>query len=75
MNLIQKKRLARRSSPQVRNEVDLFRDVPVESEAQLRELARAANRAADRMIKNLDETIACVDGVLRQRGNSKKKSR
>jgi hypothetical protein len=46
-------------------------DVPVESEAELRGLARAANQAADRMIRNLDETIAYVDRVLKHRRNGR----
>jgi len=45
--------------------------VPVESEAELRGLAKSANHAADRMIKNLDETIVYVDRVLKHKRNSK----
>ena len=45
--------------------------VPVENEAELRGLAKAANHAVDRMIKNLDETIAYVHRVLKQHRNGK----
>lgn len=74
----QKQRLARRAklrgksfSQEVRDAVDMYLDLPVESEAELRGLARAANHAADRMIKNLDETIAYVDRVLKHKRNGK----
>ncbi len=69
----QKKRLARRAklrgksfSQEVRDAIDLYLDIPVESEEELSALAKEANRSADRMIKRLDETIAHVDRVLRQ---------
>ena len=68
----QKQRLARRAkargrsfSQEVRNAVDMYLDVPVEDEAELKTLAREANLAADRMIKRLDETIAYVDRALK----------
>jgi hypothetical protein len=74
----QKQRLARRAklrgksfSQEVRDAVDLYLDVPIESEAELRGLAKSANHAADRMIKNLDETISYVDRVLKHRRNGK----
>ncbi len=51
--------------------MDLYLDVPVESEGELRVLAKAANQAADRMIKNLDETVAYVERVLKQHRNAK----
>ena len=70
----QKQRLTRRArlrgksfSQEVRNAVDLYLSVPVESEEELTALARAANLAADRMIKRLDETIAYVDRVLKHK--------
>ena len=69
----QKKRLARRAkqrgksfSQEIRDAVDVYLSVPVETEEELTLLARAANRSADRMIKRLDETIAHVDRVLKQ---------
>ena len=78
MDPTQKHRLARRAklrgksfSQEVRDAVDLYLDLPVESEAELRGLAKTANHAADRMIKNLDETIAYVDRVLKHHRNSK----
>lgn len=68
----QKKRLARRAklrgksfSQEVRDAVDIYLDIPVESEKELRVLARAANQSAGRMIKKLDETIAYVDRILK----------
>jgi hypothetical protein len=78
MDARQKQRLARRAklrgksfSQEVRDAVDLYLDVPVESEAVLRGLAKSANHAADRMIKNLDETISHVARVLKHRKNGK----
>ena len=69
----QKKRLARCAklrgksfSPEVRDAVDLYLDIPIESEEEFSSLAKEANRAADRMIRRLDETVAHVDRVLRQ---------
>jgi hypothetical protein len=74
----QKQRLAHRArlrgksfSQEVRDAVDMYLDVPVKNEAELRGLARAANQAADRMIKNLDETIAYVGRVLKQKRNGR----
>ena len=64
--LIQRARLRGKSiSQEVRDAVDLYLFVPVETEEELAALARAANRAADQMIKRLDETIACIDRELR----------
>jgi hypothetical protein len=78
MDARQKQRLTRRAklrgksfSQEVRDAVDLYLDVPVESEAELRGLAKSANHAADRMIKNLDETIVFVDRVLKHKRNGK----
>lgn len=69
----QKQRLARRAklrgksfSQEVRDAIDLYLDIPIESEEELSALAKEANRATDRMIRRLDETIAHVDRVLRQ---------
>ena len=69
----QKRRLTRRAkmrgtsfSKEVRDAVDLYLDLPVGSEEELRMLAHEANRAADRMIKRLDTTIASVERGLRQ---------
>ena len=69
----QKRQLSRRAkqrgrsfSQEVRNAVDLYLSVPVETEEGLAVLAKAANQAADRMIKRLDETIARVDRTLKQ---------
>jgi len=74
MDARQKQRLTRRAklrgksfSQEVRDAVDLYLDVPIESEAELRGLAKSANHAADRMIKNLDETIVFVDRVLKHK--------
>lgn len=74
----QKQRLAKRAklrgksfSQEVRNAIDLYLDLPVESEAELSALARAANQSADRMIKKLDETIVHVDRILKQMRNGR----
>jgi hypothetical protein len=78
MDPIQKQRLARRAklrgksfSQEVCDAVDFYLGVPVENEAELRSLAKAANHAADRMIKNLDQTIAYVHRVLKQHRNGR----
>lgn len=74
----QKRLLAKRArlrgksfSQEVRDAVDLYLSVPVENEEELSALARTANRAADRMIQKLDETIVYVDRVLKQIRNSR----
>jgi hypothetical protein len=74
----QKRRLTQRAklrgksfSQEVRDAVDLYLDLPVEKEAELASLARAANHSADRMIKKLDETISYVDRALRHKKNGK----
>ena len=74
----QKKRLARRAklrgksfSQEVRDAVDLYLDLPVETEKELSALARAANQSASRTIKKLDETIAYVDGILKSMRKTK----
>jgi hypothetical protein len=71
MDARQKERLTRRAklrgksfSQEVRDAVDMYLDVPVETQEELQALAAEANRAADRMIKRLDITIARVDRVL-----------
>jgi hypothetical protein len=78
MDLKQKQRLAKRAklrgksfSQEVRNAIDLYLDLPLESEAELATLARAANQSADRMIKKLDETILHVDRILKQMRNGR----
>lgn len=74
----QKRRLTRRArlrgksfSQEVRDAVDLYLSVPVESELELSAMAREANLAACRMIKRLDKTIANVDRTLKQAGTDK----
>jgi len=74
----QKRLLARRAklrgesfSQEVRNAVDLYLAMPVQSEEELSLLAHSANRSADRTIKKLDETIAYVDRVLKYKRNGK----
>jgi hypothetical protein len=68
----QKARLARRAkkrgrsfSQEVRNAIDMYLDIPVESQEELSLLAHAANESAKRSVKRLDETIAFVDRVLK----------
>lgn len=74
----QKRRLVRRArlcgkpfSEEVRNAVDLYLSVSAEIEKDLTALARPAKQFADRMIKKVDETIAHVESVLKQRRNGK----
>jgi hypothetical protein len=74
----QKRRLAQRAklrgksfSQEVRDAVDLYLAMPIESEEELNMLARTANHSADRTIKKLDETIAYVGRVLKHRRNGK----
>jgi hypothetical protein len=74
----QKQRLANRAklrgksfSQEVRDAVDVYLAVPVETEEELSVLARAANVSADRTIKKLDETIEYVNRVLKQRRNGR----
>lgn len=69
----QKQRLVHRAklrgksfSQEVRDALDLYLAVPVETEEELSSLARAANVSADRTIKKLDETIAYVDRTLKK---------
>jgi hypothetical protein len=68
----QKARLARRAkkrgrsfSQEVRNAVDLYLDLPLETEAELKALAREAKESAERSIARLDETIAYLDRGLK----------
>ena len=74
----QKRRLAERAklrgksfSQEVRDAVDLYLELPVENEDELRSLARAANDSAERSIRKLDETIAYVDRILKQAGSGR----
>ncbi len=75
MDARQKQRLTRRAklrgksfSQEVRDAVDMYLDVPVETEGELELLAKSANQAADRMIKRLDATISHVDRILGEMG-------
>lgn len=68
----QKARLARRAklrgrsfSQEVRNAIDLYLDLPIETEDDLKALASEAKEAADRSIARLDETIAYIDRGLK----------
>jgi Ribbon-helix-helix protein, copG family len=68
----QKARLARRAklrgrsfSQEVRNAVDLYLELPIETEDDLKLLAREANEAIDRSIVRLDKTIAYIDRALK----------
>ena len=67
----QKARLTRRAkkrgrsfSEEVRNAVNLYRDLPVE-EDELNLLARAANESAGRSVKRLDEANAYLERILK----------
>jgi len=65
------KKVGRSFSQEVRNAVDLYLDLPVESEEELSLLARAANESAARSVKRMDETIAYVDRILKSMRKSK----
>lgn len=74
----QKRRLTDRArlrgksfSQEVRDAVDLYLSVPIETEAELALLAKQANLAAGRIIKRLDKTIANVDRTLKVARNGK----
>ena len=79
LNHKQKQRLAQRAKKQgkslsheVSKAVDFYLSVPPETQKELTMVARAANQATDRMIKNLDQTIAHVDRVLKERRKARK---
>jgi hypothetical protein len=68
----QKQRLAKRAklrgksfSQEVRDAVDLYLDLPVETEEELETLARVARESADRSIARLDDAIAHIDRGLK----------
>lgn len=74
----QKRRLTRRAhlrgksfSQEVRDAVDLYLSVPVETEAELSALAKLATESADRSIAKLDETIAYLRKGLRSMRKSR----
>ena len=73
MDAKQKARLTRRAklrgksfSQEVRDAVELYLQIPVGEEEEIKLLAREANRAADRMIRRLDATIENADRTLKQ---------
>ena len=74
----QKARLTRRArlrgrsfSQEVRNAVDLYLQLPVESEEELIALAHIARQSVERTVKRLDETIAYTDHILKGMRKSK----
>jgi hypothetical protein len=70
--LVNRARLRGKSfSQEVRDALDLYLAVPVETEDELSSLARAANRSADRTIKKLDETIDYVKRTLKKARNGR----
>jgi hypothetical protein len=67
----QRQRLARRAkrsgkslSQEVNQAVELYLSVPPDMQKELGVAAKAANRASDRMIKRLDETVKYVESSL-----------
>ena len=58
-------------SGEVRKAVDLYLELPPDTKKELTLLGRAANEAADRMIRDLDRTITVVGRTLRRMGKSK----
>ena len=68
----QKRRLTMRAkkrgksfSQEVRDALDLYLQMPVETEDELKTLARMASESADRSIARLDDTIAYLDKGLK----------
>lgn len=70
LTLLAKKR-GKSFSEEVRNAVDLYLDMPVETEDELKTLARMAGESADRSIARLDETIAHIDKSLKSMRKSR----
>jgi hypothetical protein len=69
----QRQRLARRAkrsgkslNQEVHEALELYLSVPPEMQRKLSVTAKVANRAADRMIKRLDQTIAYVRRSLKK---------
>jgi hypothetical protein len=70
--LVNRARLRGKSfSQEVRDALDLYLAVPIETEEELSSLARAASISADRTIRKLDETIEYVDRTLKKARNSR----
>jgi hypothetical protein len=70
--LVNRARLRGKSfSQEVRDALDLYLAVPIETEEELSSLARAASLSADRTIKKLDETIEYVDRALKKARNNR----
>jgi hypothetical protein len=70
--LVHRARLRGKSfSQEVRDALDLYLAVPVETEKELSSLAKAANLSADRTIKKLDETIEYVGRTLQKARNGR----
>ena len=74
----QKQRLVRRArlrgsslSQEVRDAVDLYLEVPLDSKKELAELAATARRATESMIEKLDEAIAAVRHSRKQWGKKR----
>ncbi len=74
----QKQRLTRRArrsgksfSQEVRNAVNLYLTLPVETEEELSGLASAARQSVERTLKCLDGAIAAVHRVLKNKGSGK----
>jgi hypothetical protein len=58
-------------SREVRDAVDMYLQVPVQTEAKLRALAREASASADRSIARLDATTLHLDRELKRIGKSR----
>ncbi len=68
----QKRRLTLRAkkrgksfSQEVRDAVDMYLEIPMETEDELKTLARMASESADRSIAKLDDTIAYMNRALK----------
>lgn len=74
----QKLRLAKRArkrgesfSQEVRNAVDLYLALPIETQEELDGLAAAARQSAERSVKHLDQTISALDRILKRARKSR----
>jgi hypothetical protein len=63
--IMRAKKRGKSFSQGVRNALDLYLEIPVETEDELKTLARMASESADRSIARLDDTVAYLDRGLK----------
>jgi hypothetical protein len=63
--IMRAKKRGKSFSQEVRNALDLYLEIPVETEDELKTLARLASESADRSIARLDDTVAYLDRGLK----------